>query len=219
MSTTVKDTWAGAELQKYAKELTAEVGTILEKAAKDTMEEFYKDYPNPKYYDRTGNLKQAYRIINQIAMKPNNNGSTLMGYSSVTFSPSYMTTYKHNERFVSEGLEGGYEGSGYTFEEVNPAIVFDLDFLQGYHGGKSWQATRFWEKGATPDSNPEKWQPAKRMSPPPYERMKKRYEAIVKDGGPIDVLLSRDRVRKSIDVAIMKDLGEVLDSVEDGGKK
>lgn len=211
-----KQVQAETELKKVAREIGQKVRKVLDQAAKDTMDDFYKDY-SPKYYERTGNLKQAFRSrVNIWEMGPSYIDSV-----TVTFSAAYMNSYKHNERFV-ENLVGGYNpddnsdnaiGAGWTFEEVNPGIVFDLDFMEGYHGGKYWQKTRNWNATRGKKQSAGKyWQKAEKMSPSPYELMEKRYEEITREGGPVDVYVSRDTVRQKVNDAIDADIIAALNA-------
>ena len=201
------DTWAGKELRVAAKNIGEGIRSVLDKAAKDTMEDFYKDY-SPKYYERTGNLKQAYRsrvTIDTFGRNALKNGDEIISApitegvlavtASVTFSPGYMKKYEQRSIwFEGEGDEFGH------FETIttDPNIVFQLDFIQGYHGGETWGITRDWHNR----------QPAKRMQPSPYELMEARYKSIVRDGGTVDRYMKREygKIRNKIDTAIMKDI-------------
>lgn len=179
----------------------------LDEAAEDVMNEFYADY-SPKYYERTNNLRNAHKSEIH-AEYTNKRKETLNVTASLKFSPEFMVPYKHNERFVEE-MEGGYNaddsnssfGAGWTFDEVNPAIVFDLDFLQGYHGGKNWQNTRYWIKGNKAHGQfgmySTAWQPAARMVPSPKTRMDAKFDVMVRPGGFVSKLLNSPEFSETI---------------------
>lgn len=203
-------TIAESHLKTETRKIGAQVRKMLDKAADKVMDEFYADYPHPKYYDRTNNLKHNHKsrtLIKEV-------GPIYIDQVSVTFSSNYMSSYKRNERFV-DNLPGGWNpddadattGFGWTFDEVNPAIIFELDFMQGYHGGKYWQKTRDWVATRGKKQSGKYWKKAKRMSPSPYKRMEEEFEEVKTQ---TQIYIAKKELKESIRNAMEADITEAI---------
>ena len=182
----------------------------LDTYAHEVMDEFYDSY-TPLYYERTKNLYQAYRSRYDTKRDVGQWNSHI----SLTFSPAYMKPYERNQHFVDgEGDDFGH----FEFETVNPAIIFDLDFIQGYHGSKTWFNNRHWlNRNEFDSANSDigawkgqyRWNAAK-MTPSPYERMVERFETSVAPGGEIDKLASIENSKKRLLDAISEDISAIF---------
>ena len=106
---------------KYASQ---EIRDRLEKKAKDAIEQFYQDYTpgdhyrtnhpefggeKPWFYDRTGNLRKAYRPVYM------NHGDHIK--SGIILSPEFM--------------DDVYEGT--------KTMVFNMTWGSGFHGHDAWE--------------------------------------------------------------------------------
>lgn len=220
-----EESQAESYLHKVAVEIGAEVREILDRYADEVMDKFYSDY-SPKYYERTNNLRNNHKSRNTIW--PNKEGYYTDSVS-VTFSPEYMSNYVRKEQFIDfltndAGVNGfastfssvpinlsNEQKRNFDFEVVNPRIIFDLDFIQGYHGGKTWGKTKDWHNR----------QKAKRMNPSPYELMNKKYDDETKPNGEIGSLVTRNKYyANKIFEAMSADMGIVFDSAfKNGGGK
>lgn len=88
----------------------------LEEIGKEVMADWYADY-DPFYdgisYDRTGNLKQAYKVTVE--------GS----HYSVDFSPEYM-----DDVYMAKNEDGSYSNPHWLTK-----YIYENSFIKGYHGG------------------------------------------------------------------------------------
>lgn len=211
---------AESHLKQEAVKIGKQVREKLDKAAVKVMDAFYSDY-TPKYYDRTNNLRNMHRSRNNIEEI----GPTFIDHVTLTFSAEYMSNYVRKEQFIDfltndAGVNGfastfssvpinisEEQKRKFDFEVINPRIVFDLDFMQGYHGGKTWGKTTDWHNR----------QPAKKMTPSPYEMMEIEYEKVAKQ---TDAWTKNDKLVAEVNAAMEADIAEILNRINNttGGK-
>lgn len=111
----------GRALNKWSSELAEEAKKELEKAAEKVMDDFYDDY-SPNYYDRTYNLHDAYK-----AKIESGNKSHKQYYNkhvALDFSTDYMDDVYYHIWYNNHP------------EIPLKEIVFNLDFVEGLHGGR-----------------------------------------------------------------------------------
>ena len=154
--------------KEATKEIAEEVTVRLEIGYEKCIEEFYKDYRNPRYYDRTYSTFYASTGFGDMAIwkrcvKKNNRGyisGIIVDSSNITEEPYRAETEWVFERTFNEGIHG------MTPEEVSDADWLKPNGLTPFYRYPLFYGGRLWHK--------------KPMSPTPKERMDKKYREMFK---------------------------------------